>query len=151
MFSRVGVAAAFAAGLVSLSTPAAAADYLPSGVQTNVLLSTVLNGGWSLCYSGTYDQSGASIAGIAAGCTGTNMMLAARVSGSDTLLLLAQAPESDVMFDTGTGLNSVHLANNVNWYFNDSWSWGFARSDQSVYRYSCDEYDFVNSDYTNSD
>ena len=72
MFSRVGVAAAFAAGLVSLSTPAAAADYLPSGVQTNVLLSTVLNGGWSLCYSGTYDQSGASIAGIAAGCTGTN-------------------------------------------------------------------------------
>jgi hypothetical protein len=140
MFSRVGVALAFAAGLVSLSTPAVAADYLPSGVQTNVSLSTVTNGGWSLCYSGTYGSFGASLANIASGCSGTNMMLAGRATGSDTLLVLAQALETDVMFDTGTG-NVTHNANGVEWYFNNSYSWGFANGGQTVYRFSCDTND----------
>ena len=140
MFSRVGVALAFAAGLVSLSTPAVAADYLPSGVQTNVSLSTVTNGGWSLCYSGTYGSFGASLANIASGCSGTNMMLAGRATGSDTLLVLAQALETDVMFDTGTG-NVTHNANGVEWYFNNSYSWGFANGGQTVTRSSCDTTD----------
>ena len=31
-------------------------DYYPEGPQTNVALSTVLSGGWSKCYSETYDK-----------------------------------------------------------------------------------------------
>jgi len=141
---------AIGCGLIALSTPAAAADYLPSGVQTNVSLSTVTNGGWSLCYSGTYAATGASLSGIASACTGTNMMLSARVAGSDTLLLLAQALESDVMFDTN-GSNTTHLANDVSWYFDESYSWGFARSDQTVALGSCDVSGIWDSNTANSD
>jgi hypothetical protein len=133
-------ASAIASGLIAISTPAAAADYLPTGVQTNVSISTVLNGGWSQCFSTTYGSFGASLSGIASACTGSNMMLAARATGSDTLLLLAQALESDVMFDTGTG-NVTHNANGVEWYFNDSYSWGFANGGQTVFRTSCDTND----------
>jgi hypothetical protein len=42
-----------------------------------------------------------------------------------------------VLFDTGTG-NVLHEANSVGWYFNDSYSWGFAPSGAVVSRSSCD-------------
>jgi len=44
---------------------------------------------------------------------------------------------SDVTFDTGTG-NTPHNANGVGWYYNDSYSWGFARQGDPISRSTCD-------------
>jgi len=135
-------ASAIASGLIALSTPAAAADYLPVGPQQNVALSTVLGGGWSLCYSATYSVSlGNSALDEVAGCgggPGNNIMLAGRATGSDTLLLLAQAPYADVFFNTGINSNVTHNANGSEWYYSDNYSWGFTGAGQSVAKGQCD-------------
>jgi hypothetical protein len=60
-----------------------------------------------------------------------------RQLGSSTLLVAAWAPRSDVLFDTGTG-NVPHNANNVGWYYNSSYSWGFAPQGDVITRNSCD-------------
>lgn len=49
----------------------------------------------------------------------------------------SQGPRADVIFDTGTG-NTPHNANGIGWYFNDSFSWGFADEGDTIYRNSCD-------------
>ncbi|MBL8771604.1 MAG: PEP-CTERM sorting domain-containing protein [Phenylobacterium sp.] len=131
-------ALAIAAGLAAISSAAQAADYLPFGVQNNVNESTVLGGGWSECYSEAYGANGTSISSILSGCSaGSRLMLAGRATGSDTLLVLAQAATSDVTFNTG-GSNNTHNANGVEWYFSNNYSWGFAPGGSSVSLNSCD-------------
>ncbi|WP_310497034.1 PEPxxWA-CTERM sorting domain-containing protein [Sandarakinorhabdus sp.] len=120
------------------SAPAAAATYLPVGPQNDVAIATVTSGGWTQCFIGNYGTGGASIAGILSACGGTRLMMAGRVTGSNTLQLLAQALREDVTFETGTGGNSTHNANGTDWYFNDSYSWGFAPEGVGVFRTSCD-------------
>lgn len=66
------------------------------------------------------------------------MMLAARATGSETLDLLAAAPSADVLFDTGQNHDVTHDANGAGWYFNDSYSWGFAKQGDAVAKSSCD-------------
>jgi hypothetical protein len=51
--------------------------------------------------------------------------------------VLAHAPRADVIFDTGTG-NTPHNANGSGWYFNSSFSWGFAPLGAAIARNSCD-------------
>jgi len=46
-----------------------------------------------------------------------------------------------VMFDVGTGAYASHLANGVAWYFNQSYSWGFAEPLDGLQRGSCDTFD----------
>ena len=133
---QFAVAASCAA--MSIAAPAAAASYLPTGPQNNVAVSTVTGGGWTQCFAETYGTDGSSIGGILDSCSGSRLMLAGRVTGSDTLLLLAQALRADVTFETGTGTNSTHNANGSDWYFNDSYSWGFAPEGVGVFRVSCD-------------
>lgn len=106
------------------------------GVAQNVPVSSLE--GWTQCYSDTYGNSGTPVSTILSQCSGAQLLLACRPVGSSTLTLAANAPRADVIFDTGTGVNSTHTANGVNWYFNDSWSWGFAPSGDSVFRDSCD-------------
>lgn len=129
---------AASAVLALTATASTAASYLPFGPQNNVAIATVTGGGWTQCFSETYGTSGSSIAGILSACDGSRLMLAGRVTGSDTLLLLAQAARADVIFETGTGSNSTHNANGSDWYFNDSYSWGFAPEGVGVLRTSCD-------------
>ncbi|BDC51022.1 hypothetical protein F183_A33380 [Bryobacterales bacterium F-183] len=64
-------------------------------------------------------------------------MLAGGLTGSSNVMLLAQALKTDVMFDTGTG-NTPHVANGSNWYYNSSFSWGFAPEGAPISRNSCD-------------
>lgn len=136
--NRKSIAMLGACALAAASAaPAQAAAYLPTGVQLNVATSTVTGGGWTQCYSSAYGTFGGSISSILAGCQGSNLMMAARETGSSTLLLLAQASFADVTFDTGTG-NVTHNANGVEWYFNNSYSWGFAPGGSTVIRNSCD-------------
>jgi hypothetical protein len=141
MINRVGFAA-LAIALASASVPAAAASYAPVGPQQNVALSTVLNGGWTLCYQQTMSVGlGSSALDELATCgaSGKNVMLAGRQTGSDTLLLLAQAPYADVTFDTGAADNGVtHAANGSEWYYSDNWSWGYAGPGDAVSKFECD-------------
>jgi hypothetical protein len=106
-----------------------------AGVRTNLPIADL--GGWEQCYVGTYNLN-ASLAGVVlAGCDGDNLMLACRLTGGDTLIAAAHAPRDDVLFDTGVG-NVAHNANNVGWYYNNSYSWGFARQGDPLSRSSCD-------------
>ena len=122
------------------TTPAMAANYLPTGPQTNVSLSTVTGGGWSLCYSGTMATPfGTSAATTLAGCAGNSLMLAGRETGSSNLLVLAQALKVDALFNTGAANNNVfHNANGSDWFYSDNWSWGFKTPGDSYTKFQCD-------------
>lgn len=108
--------------------------YHPSGVQTNVPVSELK--GWSQCYKAGYNST-TSMASVQAACNKANLLLACRPTDASTLTVLAWAPRSDVLFDTGTS-NTLHNANGVGWYFNGSYSWGFAPQGAAVTRVSCD-------------
>jgi len=123
------------------SAPVAAAAYMPTGPQLGVALSTVTNGGWTLCYSATLGTPFGTDANVTlANCTGTSLMLAGRETGSQTLLVLAQAPKIDALFETGNGDNpTTHNANGTEWYYSgNNWSWGFAPGGESVFKTQCD-------------
>ncbi|WP_043804093.1 hypothetical protein, partial [Arenimonas malthae] len=121
----------------ALSGEAAAQSYLPVGPQENVTEATVLAGGWTVCHSSLYGESGTSVASILAACSEENIMYACRPVGQASFDVLAQAPRADVFFDTGTG-NVPHNANGTAWYFNDSYSFGFAPVGEPISRNSCD-------------
>ena len=111
--------------------------YLPVGPQTNVPVDTVTEGGWTECYRDTYNIF-LVVDTVLAQCPGDKLMLSCRPTGSSTLTLLAQAPREDVTFDTGVNQDVTHIANGVGWYFNDFYSWGFARAGDVVSKDPCD-------------
>ena len=145
LLTRAGLLLVLLAAFLAAPAASAQATYLPSGVQQGVAVSTVTGGGWTECFRDAYDSGSASIASILASCNGQRLMLACRPTGSPTLRVLAQAPRADVIFDTGTS-NTTRSSNGVEWYFNDSWSWGFAPGGQPVKRYSCDVESTGNND-----
>jgi cysteine-rich repeat protein len=106
------------------------------GVQQN--LDPASLGGWTECYADTYDNSSTALADILAACSGDNLMLGCRPVGDSNLTLAAMAPRADVLFDCGSQNNCTNQANGVGWYFNDSYSWGFAPAGEPVNRSSCD-------------
>ena len=113
------------------------AGYRPVGVQTNVPVASLA--GWTQCYTGTYAASNVSLAGtILTQCSGANLMMACRPVGSSTLTVLAWAPRADVIFNTGDSNNVTHNANGVEWYYSNSYSWGFVNGGNTVNRFSCD-------------
>jgi hypothetical protein len=135
--SKFALTCAAAVAATALASAANAATYMPVGPQVNVALSTVTNGSWTQCFSEAYGSSGTSFNSILSACGGGgNLMLAGRATGSDTLLVLAQAPLTDVTF--GTSGNATHNANGTEWYFRDGWSWGFAPGGETVTLNSCD-------------
>jgi hypothetical protein len=124
--------------VLAFSMSAYAQSYAPVGPQENVPVSTVTSGGWTECFKEKFDQN-TPISTILAACSGTQMMMACRPTGSATLQLLAQAAKSDVTFPTGYfDRYSTRLANGSLWYFDNNWSWGFAQAGDSVDKYSCD-------------
>jgi len=126
-------------GLCMATVNAAPATYNPVGVQQNVAVQTVTDGGWTECYKETFDKNGKSIEEISTACGGTQLMMACRPTGDTNLQLLAQAPKVDVMTNTGeVDMATTHQANGVSWYFNPNWSWGFAAEGQVVTKSSCD-------------
>jgi hypothetical protein len=127
--------------LAAAATPALAA-YYPSGPQTFVDKSRL--DGWQLCFSDLYADTH-SLNGILSQCSGDPLMLAGGLNGSQTLTVLAAAPRADVLFDTGTS-NTPHDANGSGWYFNDDWSWGFAKQGDPIERAECDDLDGPNPD-----
>ncbi|POZ51221.1 hypothetical protein [Methylovulum psychrotolerans] len=111
--------------------------YDPIGPQTNVPVATLANSRWHECYRETYKTTGTGLATIQNQCPGSNLMLACRPTGSDTVQLLSEALRADVLFDTGTS-NTPHNANGTSWYFNNNYSWGFANQGDLLTRNACD-------------
>ena len=132
-------AMATAGALLAVSTPAAA-QYLPTGPQSNVSLSTVTGGGWTLCYQSTFAEAfGTSAATTLSACNGDLLLLAGRETGSETLLELAYAPKADALFDTGAADNGIfHNANGSDWFYADNYSWGFKIPGTDFTKYQCD-------------
>jgi hypothetical protein len=128
--------AACGAGKACLaSTCQTLALYTFSGIQQNLPIAQLT--GWTQCYLDSYGNSGTTIAAIQAACSQSKLLMGCRTSGASTLLLAANAPRTDVFFDTGTG-NTPHNANNVGWYYSASYSWGFAPMGSPLNRNSCD-------------
>lgn len=109
------------------------------GASRNITLSSITNDGWAECYSETYGSNTSLIADILIACDGANLMLACRLVADPTnVILAANAPRADVIFDTGNNTDVTHYKNGVEWYFNSSRSWGFALAGDGVTKGSCD-------------
>lgn len=104
----------------------------------NVPQAIVEANGWSVCFSEEFDRGVTAISDILATCSGTDLMLACRETGSLDFVLAAYAPRADVAFDTGTDETTTHAANGTEWYFNEDRSWGFAQGGDTVTKRSCD-------------
>lgn len=110
--------------------------YTAAGVQLNVSISTA-TAGWTECFKEVYSAS-TSLSAIQATCNKGQIMMACKQTGSLALNVLAQAPRTDVFFNTGDGINATHDANGVSWYWSDNRSVGFAPAGAGVDRSSCD-------------
>ena len=106
-----------------------------SGVQQNIPEAQLT--GWQQCYKGLYADFSPSMSQILSQCSKSKLLLGCRQVGQTTFHTLAMGPRVDVIFDTGTG-NTPHDANGVGWYYNDSYSWGFAPQGEPITRNSCD-------------
>jgi hypothetical protein len=122
----------------SIGVANAAPIYNPVGPQTNVALATVIGGGWTQCYAATMSVAiGNAGESVLNACAGDLLMMAGRLTGSSTFLVLAEAPRADTIFETGNTSNT-HLANGSNWWYSDFWSWGFTAAGDTVSNGSCD-------------
>jgi len=135
-----GITALVGAAPASADTPA---TYYPPGPQVNVGQADLT--GWTLCYSGPYGTSGVPLYGaggiLSALCTDDYLMLAGGPLDNPILTVVAAAPRADVIFDTTTDNTTTHSANGSEWYFNDTWSWGFAGAGDVVDKDNCDAAD----------
>lgn len=110
--------------------------YWVPGVQQNV--DPALLSGWTQCWSGTYADSQPALSTILTQCDKGKLLMACRPVGAANFTLLAMAPRADVLFDCGTQSNCTKQSNGVGWYYDESYSWGFAPGGLPVNRNSCD-------------
>ena len=117
------------AGSLLVAAPVASAAgsfYYPSGPQLNVPISTITNGGWTLCWSGLYGQQ-ELLSNLTNNCTKKYLMEVGGAVGASTYLLAA-AGERTAVF-APTGFNQVTFNNGTYWYFNTNYaSMGFSPS-----------------------
>jgi cysteine-rich repeat protein len=111
--------------------------YFVEGPQTNVDEADL--GGWEECWTGNFGGNYPQLTGTILGqqCTGSKLLIGCRPAGATVFTLLAMGDRDDVLFDTNTG-NVTHDANGVSWYFDESYSMGFADLGTGVSRNSCD-------------
>jgi hypothetical protein len=109
--------------------------YTAVGPQLNVPVANLT--GWTICFKETFAVTGTPVANVLAACNKPNLMLACRPVNAASFNLLAHAPRVSVITDTGQSNNPTN-ANGSGWYFNNSWSWGFARQGDALSRNSCD-------------
>ncbi|MCA9540351.1 MAG: hypothetical protein KC620_15740, partial [Myxococcales bacterium] len=110
----------------------------PFGVQQNVNAAQVAAQGWQVCHSSLYSTGGHSLAQIRANCQGDDVMMACRPVGAAAYTLAAAGDYAEVFFDVGNAADASHLHNGVQWYYSETWSWGFAPAGEPVNRTSCD-------------
>jgi hypothetical protein len=131
---RRSVVAVVCFSACAVAASPAQALYYPSGPQTFVDKSKL--DGWQLCFSDKYNDDD-SLDPLLASCNKDLLMLAGGPTDSQVLTVLAAAPRSDVLFDTGHS-STPHDANGTGWYFARNWSWGFAKQGDVIDRNECD-------------
>ena len=113
--------------------------YTTVGIEQNVPEATATQG-WTQCYKEQYNGT-TSLTAIQIACSKPNVMVACRQVGQPNFQVIAQAPRTDVFFDTGDGQTSKHEANGVAWHWSNNRSIGFAPAGLEVDRSSCDYID----------
>ena len=118
-------------------------DYYPNGPQTNVAWTTITNGGWELCYSSSYSSplnANALSSIMNSRCTKSNVLLGCRlVNSPNTIITLAWAPRDCVFTKTtGTRGSATTTCEGTEWYYNNAYSWGFAKAGDGVNKATCD-------------
>jgi len=119
-------------------------SYYPSGQAEEVNISTVLQGGWELCYSNLYANTG-PFSAITNACDKEYIMVAGGPTNGTTLDLLAVSPRTEVFTETpgqsicSANTTTAHLSNGSYWYLN-GWSFGFSPN-QTIQQCSADTYD----------
>ncbi|MCA9546243.1 MAG: hypothetical protein KC613_17685, partial [Myxococcales bacterium] len=108
------------------------------GVRANVPQAELEAGGFQLCWSGTYGQGGTPVAQILADCGDDILLMGCRQAGQANLLVAAMGERAEVLTDVGNQQQGLHNHNGVDWYFSDSYSWGFVGEGTGVSRNSCD-------------
>lgn len=121
-------------GALCTATAVAAPGYYPFGPRADVPKSALE--GWQICHQSAYNSTTA-LSTVLAACDGTWLMLAGGPAGANTLTVLAAAPRSAVITDTGM-TNTPTNSNGTGWYFNSTFSWGFANQGDAINRTSCD-------------
>ncbi len=111
--------------------------YAFEGIRQNVPLEEIVDGGFEECFSGTFNGR-ENIAQILENCSEGVLLLGCMPNGAEALTLAAMGERGEVLTDVGNGNAAVHNHNGVDWYFNDSHSWGFAPEGVGVSRNSCD-------------
>lgn len=101
--------------------------YYPSGVQTNVPESTLIAGGWTLCYDQNYAHP-VTTAEVQGCGLRTHVLVGAKASaGAATLLLLAAGLSGNALRPTSS-TSVAYLENGAYWYHMEGRSVGFAES-----------------------
>jgi hypothetical protein len=106
--------------------------------MVNVPESAFTDQDWIVCYSDLYSNTGTPLSTILSTCDKPNLMLACRPVGSSTFTVADFANRNDVLTDTGVNAGTTNRENGAGWYYNANWSWGFAKSGDSVAKSSCD-------------
>lgn len=126
-----------ASALLCAGAAQAMPTYLPVGPQSGVSLSTITGGGWTQCYAATMNvYIGDHAEKVLNACSGDLLMMAGRVTGSNTFLAVAETTFADATQHTGTN-SSAHVSNGSKWWFEDFWSWGFVGLNDVVSNNQC--------------
>jgi hypothetical protein len=98
--------------------------YYPAGPQVDVAKQTLLDNGWTMCWSSNYQDSGFAIDAVKDQCLGDYILYAGGITDSDSYMLLA-AGKRDMVF-TETGYDQTIEENGSFWYLNPTQSMGFS-------------------------
>jgi hypothetical protein len=114
--------------------------YWVSGPITNLDPSILLSNGWTECYNGTYSVNflPGEVATVLSQCNLGKLLLACKPINNSVYTLAAMGLRNDVLYNCSNNATCTHVANEVGWYFSDSYSWGFVNGTDSVTRNSCD-------------
>jgi hypothetical protein len=107
-----------------------------SGIATNIDQAELT--GWEVCYSDTFADI-YDLPDLLSDCDGEHLMLSCRPTGSTVLSVAAYTDFDDTLVPAGTG-DVGNISNGVEWYFDESYSWGFVEPGDGMSRDSCDTY-----------
>lgn len=121
--SEIPVESALAAIGLAFNNQSCGEQGLPfSGIKTDLSLAQLLSDGWKIHLQQIYSTA-TQRKQLDPG-KGKYLLVGARKTGSDAILLAAVAKREDVL--QGTVSSQTHLANNVHWYCEPSKAFGFS-------------------------
>ena len=113
-------------------------EYLPlTGIVDNVAEADLIRQGFEPCYEGTFADFDA-IEPILAACNGEALFIGCGQPAPGVFKIGAMGERDFVLLDNGREPSPINVHNGVNWYFNDSHSWGFSPPGLPLARNSCD-------------